>query len=250
MWFPKVIRPTKFEGGDGARQQGGVSTSLDVGVLGGGGEAARLWCARRGECVFPLDGDLNLPKDSGSHGLRERLAFEVARGSFDEAVLAIETTIGGKLPKRHIYACEGAGGLKRYRARGPRAPWSGVRIANSFETPRPDLEIRPLHGIQPRHGHDGHHGLHVKDLGAVGLDRAREPRCDPVDQEGLTDDGCEATDLDALVSEIIDFELQRLRGGDRGRRLVQHGLGRLTQDLSPTAPARPHKVVRLIGIEG
>jgi hypothetical protein len=39
-----------------------------------------------------LDGELNLPKDSYSHGLRERLASEVARGSFDEAVRAIETT--------------------------------------------------------------------------------------------------------------------------------------------------------------
>ena len=50
--------------------------------------------------LFPLDGELNLPKDSYSHGLRERLASEVARGSFDEAVRAIETTTGGKIPKR------------------------------------------------------------------------------------------------------------------------------------------------------
>ncbi|MGH7383417.1 MAG: ISKra4 family transposase, partial [Candidatus Methylomirabilales bacterium] len=50
--------------------------------------------------LFPLDGELNLPKDSYSHGLRERLAFEVARGSFDQAVRAIETTTGGQVPKR------------------------------------------------------------------------------------------------------------------------------------------------------
>ncbi|MGH7423032.1 MAG: ISKra4 family transposase, partial [Candidatus Methylomirabilales bacterium] len=50
--------------------------------------------------LFPLDGELNLPKDSYSHGLRERLAFEVARGSFDQAVCAIETTTGGQVPKR------------------------------------------------------------------------------------------------------------------------------------------------------
>lgn len=50
--------------------------------------------------LFPLDGELNLPKDSYSHGLRERLALEVARGSFDEAVRAIETTTGGQVPKR------------------------------------------------------------------------------------------------------------------------------------------------------
>jgi hypothetical protein len=50
--------------------------------------------------LFPLDGVLNLPKDSYSHGLRERLAFEVVRGSFDQAVRAVETTTGGRVPKR------------------------------------------------------------------------------------------------------------------------------------------------------
>jgi hypothetical protein len=45
--------------------------------------------------LFP-GGELNLPKDSYSHGLRERLASEVARGSFDEAVRAIETTRGAR----------------------------------------------------------------------------------------------------------------------------------------------------------
>ncbi|MFN2525012.1 MAG: ISKra4 family transposase [Actinomycetota bacterium] len=52
------------------------------------------------ESLFPLDGVLNLPKDSYSHGLRERLALEVARGSFDQAVRAMETTTGGQVPKR------------------------------------------------------------------------------------------------------------------------------------------------------
>ena len=54
--------------------------------------------ARGEESVFPLDGDLNLPKDSDPHGLRERLAFEVARGSFDQAMRAIETTTGASCP--------------------------------------------------------------------------------------------------------------------------------------------------------
>ena len=40
--------------------------------------------ARGEESVFPLDGGLNLPKDSDPHGLRERLVFEVARGSFEQ----------------------------------------------------------------------------------------------------------------------------------------------------------------------
>jgi len=52
------------------------------------------------ESLFPLDGALNLPKDSYSHGLRERLALEVACGSFDQAVRAMEMTTGGQVPKR------------------------------------------------------------------------------------------------------------------------------------------------------
>jgi hypothetical protein len=54
--------------------------------------------------VFPLAGELNLPRDSYSPGLRRRLAEEVARSSFDEAVLSIERTTGGKLPKRQAEA--------------------------------------------------------------------------------------------------------------------------------------------------
>jgi hypothetical protein len=55
------------------------------------------YSARGEESVFPLDGELNLPRDSYSHGLR-RLAEEVARSSFDEAVLSIERTPGVRCP--------------------------------------------------------------------------------------------------------------------------------------------------------
>lgn len=50
--------------------------------------------------VFPLDAELNLPADKYSHGLRQRLAQEVAKGSFDAAVESIERSTGGKVPKR------------------------------------------------------------------------------------------------------------------------------------------------------
>jgi len=49
---------------------------------------------------FPLDGELNLPKDKYSHGLRRRAAEGVALDSFDEAVADIDKTTGGKIPKR------------------------------------------------------------------------------------------------------------------------------------------------------
>jgi hypothetical protein len=62
------------------------------------------YSARGEESVFPLDRELNRPRDSYSHGLRRRLAEEVARSSFDEAVLSIERTTGGKVPKRQAEA--------------------------------------------------------------------------------------------------------------------------------------------------
>ena len=49
---------------------------------------------------FPLDGQLNLPPDKYSQGLRQRMATEVSKGSFDEAVETVIKTTGGKVPKR------------------------------------------------------------------------------------------------------------------------------------------------------
>lgn len=52
--------------------------------------------------VFPMDGELNLSKDKYSHGLRQRIAQEVSRNSFDATVENIERTTGGKVPKRQV----------------------------------------------------------------------------------------------------------------------------------------------------
>jgi hypothetical protein len=52
--------------------------------------------------LFPLDGQLNLPKDQYSHGLRRRVAEEASLNSFDEAVITIDKTTGGKVPKRQL----------------------------------------------------------------------------------------------------------------------------------------------------
>jgi hypothetical protein len=52
------------------------------------------------DSCFPLDADLNLPPDKYSHGLRKRIATEVLKGSFDEAVDSVIKTTGGKIPKR------------------------------------------------------------------------------------------------------------------------------------------------------
>ena len=50
--------------------------------------------------VFPLDAALNLSPDKYYDGLRQRVINEVARGSYDDTVVSIEQTTGGKVPKR------------------------------------------------------------------------------------------------------------------------------------------------------
>ena len=50
--------------------------------------------------VFPLDEAMNLPPDKYSLGLRRKVGLEVAKGSFDEAVLAIEEGTGAEVAKR------------------------------------------------------------------------------------------------------------------------------------------------------
>ena len=52
------------------------------------------------ESLFPLDLDLNLAQDKYSHGLRRRVAEQVAGNSFDEAVANIEQATCGEVPKR------------------------------------------------------------------------------------------------------------------------------------------------------
>ena len=52
--------------------------------------------------VYPLDAELNLPSDSFSHGVRERVAREAAKNSFDETVETIQRTSGARLGKRQV----------------------------------------------------------------------------------------------------------------------------------------------------
>ncbi len=49
---------------------------------------------------FPLDGQLNLSGDQYSDGIRQRIAVEAIKGSFDNAIESIDKTTGGHVPKR------------------------------------------------------------------------------------------------------------------------------------------------------
>jgi hypothetical protein len=48
------------------------------------------------------DAELNLPKERHSHGLRERCAIEAARGSYKEAISAVQRATGVELGKRQV----------------------------------------------------------------------------------------------------------------------------------------------------
>ena len=56
--------------------------------------------AKESRIYFPMDEEMNLPKGKYSPLLRERLAKEVAKGSFDDAIESIKANTGGKVPKR------------------------------------------------------------------------------------------------------------------------------------------------------
>ena len=63
----------------------------------------RLAYRHRGEAnLYPADADLNLPVEIHSHGLRRMAAVESSRGSFDEAVAAMERATGQHVPKRQV----------------------------------------------------------------------------------------------------------------------------------------------------
>jgi hypothetical protein len=50
--------------------------------------------------VFPLDRELNLPDESYSLEVRQRVAFEAQRGSWDEVVSTVDRNSGAHVPKR------------------------------------------------------------------------------------------------------------------------------------------------------
>ena len=57
---------------------------------------------RKISSLKPLDAELNLPKEQYSHGLRERVAVEVARSGFGETVAIIEKTTAAQIGKRQV----------------------------------------------------------------------------------------------------------------------------------------------------
>ena len=88
-------------GADGEERRYVRARSRELMTLFGVVTVSRLgYSGHRLDSVFPLDEALNLPPDKYSLGLRRKVGLEVAKGSFDEAVMAIAEGTGAQVPKR------------------------------------------------------------------------------------------------------------------------------------------------------
>jgi len=96
------VPPAMVLGADGVpRTHRRSGTERDLATIFGEVDVTRVaFQARGATSLFPLDGELNLPHEKYSHGLRKLSALEAVRGSFDDAVAAVERTTGVHVPKR------------------------------------------------------------------------------------------------------------------------------------------------------
>ncbi len=86
-------------------------------------EVGRFAYRLRGEKnLYPADAALNLPEEVYSHGLRRMAAVEPSRGSFDEAVGAVERASDQHVPKRQVeeLAERAAADFEAFYAQAPR----------------------------------------------------------------------------------------------------------------------------------
>ena len=112
------------QGGPRPNAEAGHTRGLDT--VFGEVQVSRIAYRRRGQPnLHPADGLLNLPTEKHSHGLRRLAAIESTRGSFDDAVQAIERATGHQLGKRQVetLAARAAVDVETFYARG-KAPTS------------------------------------------------------------------------------------------------------------------------------
>lgn len=86
------------------------------------------------QTLFPKDAELNLPPELYSHGVQRRVADEVIKTSFDQAVISIASTTGARVPKRQLEALAA-------RAAGDFNTFYEVRSADSVRDASRTAEI-------------------------------------------------------------------------------------------------------------
>lgn len=97
----KAVAPVVGADGEARTHQRPGERKLET--LLGTVEVARDGHGSRGkETLFPLDGELNLPEEKYSFGIRRRAAEEAAKGSYDEVVSVLAKHTGAEVAKRQV----------------------------------------------------------------------------------------------------------------------------------------------------
>jgi hypothetical protein len=90
-------------GADGVRRSFQRLSARPLLLLFGSVEVPRIaYQAPEVEGLHPMDAALNLPEELYSHGVRRRVAVEIAKNSFDETVAHLASTTGAPVPKRQV----------------------------------------------------------------------------------------------------------------------------------------------------
>lgn len=97
----RLEEPCPVTGADGVRRTHVRDESRSLMLLFGPARVDRISLGARGhESLFPMDADLNLPREAHSFGVQQRVAIEAAKSSFDEAVESVRTQTGAIVSKR------------------------------------------------------------------------------------------------------------------------------------------------------
>lgn len=90
-------------GSDGVERTHARISERDLVTIFGRVRLARMgYGQRRIESLYPRDAELNVPDQEHSHGVKQRVAQEAARGSYDEAVAAMARSTGAEVAKRQV----------------------------------------------------------------------------------------------------------------------------------------------------
>lgn len=101
----KEQKPLSIKGIDGIERKEIKKSKRGLMTIFGPVQVPRLAYGAKGrESLHPMDRELNLPQEKQSFGLRQRVAIEVTKASFDEAVTAIKQTTGASIGKRQTEA--------------------------------------------------------------------------------------------------------------------------------------------------
>lgn len=122
-------------GSDGIRRPHARLRDRQLGTIFGKVTVSRVgYSAHEAKTLFPKDADLNLPPELYSHGVQRRVADEVIKTSFDQAVVSIASTTGATVPKRQLEALAA-------RAAGDFTTFYEVRSADSVREASRTAEI-------------------------------------------------------------------------------------------------------------